>query len=313
MSYSVVQLAVDGSAVHLATGTAPFDSQKPRVVFIHGAQNDHRVWDEQLAWFAANAYGVLAPDLPGHGQSAGAPIASVELMGQWLGKLLATVTPVGADETKAKAETTALQGGRAEDALCAVADRDTPSFVLVGHSMGSLAALECAANYGEHIAALVLVGTALPMKVSPLLLAQALHDEAAAIAQIAQWSHAADLPDASSTDIRARSERLTAAEQLMHSQASGVLHTDLTACNNYLQGLEAAAKVTCPCLVVSGSKDQMTAPKFALRLQAALRAEQATLDGAGHAMMSEQGDALCEVIDQFLSRHALSAHLAPEK
>ena len=287
MSYSVVQLAVDGSAVHLATGTSPFDSQKPRLVFIHGAQNDHRVWDEQLAWFAANAYGVLAPDLPGHGQSAGAPIASVELMGQWLGKLLATVTPVGAG--------------------------DTPSFVLVGHSMGSLAALECAANYGKHVAALVLVGTALPMKVSPLLLEQARNDEAAAIAQIAQWSHAADLPDACSTDIRARSERLVAAEQLMHSQASGVLHTDLSACNNYLQGLEAAAKVTCPCLVVSGSKDQMTAAKFALRLQAALHAEQATLDGAGHAMMSEQGDALCEVIDQFLSRHALSAHLAPEK
>ena len=36
-------------------------------------------------------------------------------------------SPVGADETKAKAETTALQGGRAKDALLAVADDDTPS------------------------------------------------------------------------------------------------------------------------------------------------------------------------------------------
>ena len=34
---------------------------------------------------------------------------------------------VGADETKAKAETTALQGGRAKDALLAVADDNTPS------------------------------------------------------------------------------------------------------------------------------------------------------------------------------------------
>ena len=34
--------------------------------------------------------------------------------------------PVGADETTAKAETTALQGGRAKDALCAVADDNTP-------------------------------------------------------------------------------------------------------------------------------------------------------------------------------------------
>ena len=36
-------------------------------------------------------------------------------------------SPVGADETTANAETTALQGGRAKDALCAVADDDTPS------------------------------------------------------------------------------------------------------------------------------------------------------------------------------------------
>ncbi len=36
-------------------------------------------------------------------------------------------SPVGAGETKAKPETTALQGGRAKDALCAVADGGTPS------------------------------------------------------------------------------------------------------------------------------------------------------------------------------------------
>ena len=35
-------------------------------------------------------------------------------------------SPVGADETTAKAETTALQGGRAQNALCAVADGHTP-------------------------------------------------------------------------------------------------------------------------------------------------------------------------------------------
>ena len=282
-----MQLAVDGATVQLATNAASLAFQKTQLVFIHGAQNDHRVWDEQLAWFAANGCAVLAPDLPGHGLSAGAALASVELMGQWLGKLLTTLTPVGAG--------------------------DTPSFILVGHSMGSLAALECAADYGKNIAALVLVGIAYPMKVSPVLLEQARDDEAAAIAQIAQWSHAPNLPDASSTDIRARSERLVAAEQLMRSQASGVLHTDLSACNNYLQGLEAAAKVTCPCLIVSGSKDQMTAPKFALRLQEALNADQATLDGAGHAMMTDQGEALCVAIHQFLTARSLSKQMVRKK
>ena len=46
----------------------------------------------------------------------------------------AGIQSVGADETTAKAETTALQGGRAQNALCAVADGDTP--LIMNHDAG---------------------------------------------------------------------------------------------------------------------------------------------------------------------------------
>lgn len=270
-------LDIDGHHAFIATSETPVNDHLQRLVFVHGAQNDHRVWEAQRQWFSQRGYMTFAPDLPGHGTSAGAPLTSIELMGQWLGKLLAAISPVGADEIA--------------------------SFVLIGHSMGSLAALECAAGAQANIAALILVGTAFPMRVSPALLEQTRTDEAAAIAQIVQWSHAPDLPDASSDDIRATSERLGATHALMSAQAVGLLHNDLNACNSYTDGLEAASKITCPSLVVYGSKDQMTAPKYALKLQAALGAENATIENAGHAMMSDKSDALCSVIHDFLSVH----------
>ncbi len=293
-------LDIDGQRAFIATSETPVNNYLPRLIFVHGAQNDHRVWEAQQYWFSQRGYGTFAPDFPGHGASAGAPLVSIELMAQWLGKLLLAISPVGAGVESRLCTDYPLR--RREAVL-----RETPaspaSYVLIGHSMGSLAALACVADHSSHIAALVLIGTAFPMKVSPALLEQTRTDEAAAIAQIAQWSHAPNLPDANSDAINARSERLATAQQLMCSQIPGVLHNDLSACNSYILGLEAAAKITCPCLVVCGSKDQMTAPKYAVKLQETLRAESATLDGAGHAMMSEQNDALCEAIHQFLSAH----------
>ena len=44
------------------------------------------------------------------------------------------------------------------------------SAALVGHSWGSLIALEAAARLKERVTHLALVGTAFPMKVSPALL-----------------------------------------------------------------------------------------------------------------------------------------------
>ena len=307
MNHHAISVEIDGFPVTVAMSVSPVVSSRPCIMLVHGAQGDHRAWEKQLAWFAHHGIAAYAPDLPGHGQSGGAPLESIELIGQWLNKLLDQILPVGADETKAKPETTALQDGRAKHALLVVADGDTPcSTVLVGHSMGSLVALECAAHRTNRISGLVLVGTAFPMRVSPALLEQTRTDEPAAISQIAQWSYSPDSSDATEAARSVRRERLATAQQFMLSQAQGVLYSDLNACNSYQRGIEAAGAISCPSLVIAGGKDQMTAPKFAVGLQQALNAELHSLDGAGHAMMDEQGATLCQVIEQFLSKHAIS-------
>ena len=54
-----------------APAAATFDPALPAMVFLHGAGFDHSVWVLLARAFAHHGFGVLAPDLPGHGRSAG--------------------------------------------------------------------------------------------------------------------------------------------------------------------------------------------------------------------------------------------------
>src|SRR5436309_907636 len=130
-----MQLSVNGSETFVATGGRPFDLSQPTLVLLHGAGFDHSTWALHSRWFAHHGYGVLAPDLPGHGRSIGAPISSIAGMADWTAALL--------------------------DAAGAAKAR------LVGHSMGSLIALETAARNPAKVSGLGLIGTAASMSVGP--------------------------------------------------------------------------------------------------------------------------------------------------
>src|SRR6478609_2739920 len=116
---------VHGAPAYAYTGGKPFAAEQPTVVFLHGAQNDHSVWALQSRYFAWHGWNVLAVDLPGHGRSGGPALATVEAMADWV---LALLDAAGA----AKA-------------------------VLVGHSMGSLIALEAAHRAPDRVSGLALL------------------------------------------------------------------------------------------------------------------------------------------------------------
>ena len=75
---------VNGKQVFATTGGKPFDNGKPVVVFLHGSGFDHTTWNLQSRFFAFRNYSVLALDLPGHTNSEGPPLASIEDMAEWL-------------------------------------------------------------------------------------------------------------------------------------------------------------------------------------------------------------------------------------
>ena len=256
-----MKLDVQGRAAYAYTGGKAWSDDGPCVVFVHGALNDHSVWTLLARWFAHHGYRVLAVDQPAHGRSGGPPLASVEALAGWL---LALLDAAG-----------------------------VKSAHLVGHSMGSLVALEAAARAPARADGLVMVGTAYPMKVSDALLATARDDPARAIAMVNAFSHSglAGKPSYPGPGAWLRG----GASALMHRIQAGddgnLFEHDFRVCDAYAGGLEAAARVTCKSTLIVGSRDVMTPAKATKALASVLRATVVQV-ASGHALMQEAPDAV---------------------
>jgi pimeloyl-ACP methyl ester carboxylesterase len=262
-----MRVTVRGQDVYAYTGSRPLDPAQPTVVFVHGAANDHGVWGLQSRYFAYHGWNVLAVDLPGHGRSGGGALPSVAAIADWIAAVLEAVGI-----------------GRA---------------ALVGHSLGALAVLECAARHPERVTKIVLSGPGAPMTVSDDLLAAAKANDHLAYELINGWSYSAGKQLGGNT---MPGVWLTGnAMRLMERTPAGVLHVDLFACQAYATGLDAAAKVHCPALLILGARDIMAPPKSAQTLIAALADQRVvTLPDCGHALMAEQPDAVLDALRAFL-------------
>jgi pimeloyl-ACP methyl ester carboxylesterase len=267
-----MDLAVDGRRAFAYTGGRPFDPARLAVAFVHGAAQDHSVWVLQTRWVAHHGWSVLALDLPGHGRSAGPALTSVEAMADWV--------------------------------LAALAAAGARAAVVVGHSLGSLVALECAARAPDRVRGVALVGTAFPMKVSDTLLEAARHDEPAAFDMVNQWSHArlVHSPGNPGPGFSVFVQCL----RLMQRQPAGALAVDLAACSAYTRGAEQAAALSVPALFVLGARDSMTPPRAARSLVAARPGSTVVeIDGCGHNVMGEAPDRLRAALAAWLPAPAL--------
>jgi pimeloyl-ACP methyl ester carboxylesterase len=260
-----MKLELAGCSAYAYTGGRSLDATRPGVVFVHGALHDHSVWILQSRYLAHHGHAVLAVDLPGHGRSGGAAVG-VEEAAQWIAAL---VELVGLQHT-----------------------------ALVGHSMGSLIALEAAARLGARASALVMAGTAYPMVVSPALLELARSDPLQGMRLVNQLSNStyAAKPSHPGPGFSIHGGNLALMRRMQRAYGHGNLfHADFAACDAY-RGLEAAAaRVGCPVTLVLGARDQMTPPKAVAPIVQALRPRVETL-AAGHNMMAEDPDGMLDAI-----------------
>jgi len=262
-----VELRVRNERAFAYTGGKVFDSALPTVAFLHGGAGDHSVWILQSRYLAHHGCAVLALDLPGHGRSGGPALASIEAMADW------TMATLDAAQVKEAA--------------------------LVGHSMGSLVALECAARYPERVRRIALIGTAFPMRVSSELLESTREREPEAHLMINLWSHSAlaHYPGNPGPGFWVAGGNL----RLMQRQQPGVLHADFAACNAYASGLAHAALVKCPSLFLLGRLDAMTPARAGSALADAVPgARVKTLADSGHNLMGEKPDEILDALVEFL-------------
>lgn len=268
-----MELSVRGfdAKAYAYTGGKAFDPALPCVVFIHGALHDHSVWTLLARWFAHHGHSVLAVDQPGHGRSVGAPLASIEALADWL---LALLEAAGVKKAS-----------------------------LVGHSMGSLIALEASARAPDRAQTLVMVGTAYPMKVSEKLLETARTAPLKAIDMVNVFSHSTLAAKPSfpgpGTWLHGANRALMRRVQAGQT-ALNLFHHDFGVCDRYAGGFEAASKVQCPVTLILGERDQMTTPKQSREIAAALKARVHTV-AAGHSLMTEAPDALLLALREALT------------
>jgi pimeloyl-ACP methyl ester carboxylesterase len=263
---------VNGHPTYCYTGGKTFDAAQPTAIFIHGVLNDHSVWILQTRYLAHHGWNVLALDLPGQCRSGGEPPATVEDAADFL---LALMDAAGLQQA-----------------------------ALVGHSFGSLIALETASKAPNRVSQLVLVGVAFPMRVSPALLQASATEPMKALKMVNVFSRSTLAPPPSTlgpgTWVYGASMAL-GRRVIASNSKSNVFHAGFQACDSYQNGLQAMARVTCPVLFVLGKVDQMTPPKAAQELIKLAKLGQVVYLPGGHKQMNETPEEMLAALSGFLA------------
>lgn len=232
----------------------------PVLVMVHGVGLTHRFWQPLFEDARLRPFGLIAFDLPGHGDSDGPAPDTIEESADWL--------------------------------VAAMESAGVRRAVLAGHSMGGLIALEAARRVEAigraAIQRLILMGAAARMPVNDDLLTLAGEAPAKAAALVAKWGFADGDGNAAARD---------EIEALQVNAAPGVLHRGLAACNDYAAGEQTARVIRSPVTVIAGAKDKMV-PAAGSRALAGLFADGRfeELPDAGHMMVHEATEPVASIL-----------------
>jgi len=162
--------------------------------------------------------------------------------------------------------------------------------VVVGHSMGGAISLDFALHYPDRLAGLILVGSGARLRVAPAILTGILSDFEATVDLILDYAFG---PGATEQLKRLGRQRLL-------KTPPQVLHGDYAACDAF-DVMERLGEVHCPTLVIGGTADRLTPPKYAIYLRDHIPgAELVLVDAAGHMVMLEKPEIVARAISKFI-------------
>lgn len=248
------------------------------VVLVHGLGGAATNWT-RLAPLLARSRRVLVPDLPGHGRS-GSIGRPADL-------------------------------GAYGDCIVAILEQEaTPRAALVGHSMGGVVALRLAVAHPARVSALALVESA--------GISSASRRAAAFLALtglLKPARHAARLRHviAPRSSLRALTfgywgaglPRDLTAEAVLGFLEGGHDATDVTAASAALVRDDPRLdldRVTCPAIVLWGSRDRMVPLEDGFEYARRLRAPIRVVAGAGHLVIGERPEECAAILEEFLDR-----------
>jgi pimeloyl-ACP methyl ester carboxylesterase len=175
-----------------------------------------------------------------------------------------------------------------EDVL-AVLERLSARTFLVGHSLGGAVVLNTALTHPERVGGIGLVGTGARLRVLPQLLELLESDWRAAVDLILAWAF---------SPLADRKLRVRARQQMLEN-GQRALQRDLLTCNSF-EMMDKLDRLEMPALVVCGSADRLTPPKYSEYLRDHIpNATLQIIEGAGHMVMLEQPEQLSQALREF--------------
>lgn len=263
-----MRLRYQEDQIFISTGGRDFDAAGQVLVFIHGSGQSHLTFLQQGRFFANRGWQTFNPDMPAHGHSEGAPLSSIEEMAEWYYGLMSV-----AGITKA---------------------------TLIGHSQGCLIALELASRYPDLVTKLCLIAGAMAIPVNDALLEMAENRPDSAYQAMVNWAHASDshLYDHSWPG----HTHIEYGNQVMAGNHNAALLADLSACNHYEGGENAAKAVSCPTLALIAEQDKMTPAKAGMKMAQTLTdCTSQLISDAGHFLPSERPFEVNKALRSFIS------------
>ena len=258
-----MKITIQNKSVYASDAGQGIENYKDTIVFLHGSGLSHIVWSLTEQFFSNKNFNVLSIDLPGHGNSEGPCLDSIEKIADWLEKVF--------EELKLN------------------------NIILVGHSQGCLEALEYSFKYKDRLKKIVFVGGSYRMPVNKDLIDLATDGDSDAVKLMMKWGFEGSKKFIGGNPV----EKIIQSPR----DISKILAVDLIACNNYQNGSDAAKAINCPAMFIFGELDKManleSGKKFANLVK---NSTTHIIIGSGHMIMIEKAFEMREKILEFLNK-----------
>ena len=248
----------------ISTGGAQFDKNKPSLLLMHGSGLTHIVWSLHEQFYASQGFNILSIDLPGHGNSEGPSLKSIQEISNWV-KLLMEIL-------------------------------DISKITIVGHSQGSLVGIDFASRYTDLISNLVLVAGSYKMPVNQDLIDLAEAGDDKAILLMMKWGYEGSKDFIGGNPVK---KIINSSREIIE-----VLSVDLKACNNYKDGKESLEKINCPTLCIFGDLDKMVPLKAGTTMSELIKnSETKIISNCGHMIIFEKAFEMRKLVIEFLLKN----------
>ena len=208
---------VEKKKVYASDVGTTFDKKKHNIILLHGSGQSHVVWSLTDQFLSAQGYNVFSLDLPGHGNSEGECLKSIEEIAEWLDKV---VKKIGIE-----------------------------NLTILGHSQGCLVALEYSNKFSEKVKNIIFVAGSYEIPVNKKLIDLAKSGDMESLNLMMKWGYGYSKQFIGGNPLQ---KILNSSREVRE-----ILAVDLIACNNYKNGINCVKKINCPTFFIFGELDKM--------------------------------------------------------